>query len=163
MPRGRQPAELPAAKVRMMRPPDVRQVVEIEVASSAVPWTRRMFMAELGRATSLDLVIVQAADVLGFAMVTRYADVWHILNLCVDGDHRGRGLGGLLLDELFRRADTYANLGYTLEVRVSNEQAIRLYRRKRFLDHGVRPGYYSDNGEDAMIMWRRGEPEDQRA
>ena len=147
----------------MMRPGDVRQVVAIEAASSATPWTRRMFMGELGRPTSLDLVIVRGAGVLGFAMVTRYADVWHILNLCIDSAERERGLGGLLLDELFHRADAYANLGYTLEVRVSNERAIRLYRRKGFVDHGVRPGYYSDNGEDALIMWRRGGPEDERA
>jgi [ribosomal protein S18]-alanine N-acetyltransferase len=44
---------------------------------------------------------------------------------------------------------------------VSNGAAIHLYRRKGFLDHGIRPGYYSDNGEDAMIMWRSGVPEDQ--
>ncbi len=150
-------------KVRVMRPGDVRQVVVIEAASAATPWTRRMFMAELGRATSLDLVVVRGAGVLGYAMVTRYAEVWHILNLCIDPAQRERGLGGLLLDELFRRADVYANLGYTLEVRVSNEKAIRLYRRKGFVDHGVRPGYYSDNSEDALIMWRRGGPEDQRA
>ena len=76
----------------MMRPGDVRQVVVIEAASTVTPWTRRMFMAELGRRTSLDLVVVRGAWVLGYAMVTRYADVWHILNLCVDSAQRERGL-----------------------------------------------------------------------
>jgi hypothetical protein len=66
---------------------------------------------------------------------------------------------GLLLDELFERAAGKPHLGYTLEGRVSNSRAIQLYRRKGFLDHGIRPGYYSDNGEDAMIMWRSGGPE----
>jgi ribosomal-protein-alanine N-acetyltransferase len=143
-----------------MRPRDVPQVVAIENATSATPWTRAMFMSELGRPGTLDLVADQAGDVLAYLMVSRYADVWHILNLCVRAPQRGQGLGGRMLDELFVRAGGRAHLGFTLEVRVSNEPAIRLYRRKGFLEHGVRSGYYSDNGEDAIIMWRGGGPED---
>jgi ribosomal-protein-alanine N-acetyltransferase len=138
----------------------VPQVVAIENATSATPWTRAMFMSELGRPGTLDLVADQAGDVLAYLMVSRYADVWHILNLCVRAPQRGQGLGGRMLDELFVRAGGRAHLGFTLEVRVSNEPAIRLYRRKGFLEHGVRSGYYSDNGEDAIIMWRGGGPED---
>ena len=93
-------------------------------------------------------------------MVSRYADVWHILNVVVREAHRDQGIGGRLLEELFERAGGKPHLGFTLEVRVSNAGAIHLYRRKGFVDHGIRPGYYSDNGEDAMIMWRSGGPED---
>jgi ribosomal-protein-alanine N-acetyltransferase len=161
--RGKRPAAPPAIKVRDMRPRDVPQVVAIENATSATPWTRAMFLSELGRPGTLDLVADQAGDVLAYIMVSRYADVWHILNLCVRAPQRGQGLGGRMLDELFTRAGGRAHLGFTLEVRVSNEPAIRLYRRKGFLEHGVRPGYYSDNGEDAIIMWRGGGPEDGEA
>jgi len=63
------------------------------------------------------------------------------------------------LGELFRRGDGHAHRGFTLEVRVSNAQAINLYKKLGFEDYGVRPGYYSDNREDALIMWRSGEPE----
>jgi ribosomal-protein-alanine N-acetyltransferase len=139
-----------------MRPRDVPQVVAIENATSATPWTRAMFLSELGRPGTLDLVADQGGDVLAYVMVSRYADVWHILNLCVRAQQRGQGLGGRMLDEVFVRAGRKAHLGFTLEVRVSNEAAIRLYRRKGFLEHGVRQGYYSDNGEDAIIMWRGG-------
>jgi [ribosomal protein S18]-alanine N-acetyltransferase len=142
-----------------MRVSDVPQVVAIENATSATPWTRAMFLSELGRPGTLDLVAAQAGDVLGYVMVSRHADVWHILNLCVRASQRGQGLGGRLLDELIERAGRRPHLGFTLEVRVSNEPAIRLYRRKGFLEHGVRPRYYSDNGEDALIMWRGGGPE----
>jgi [ribosomal protein S18]-alanine N-acetyltransferase len=142
-----------------MRPRDVPQVVAIETATSGAPWTRAMFLSELGRPGTLDLVADQGGDVLAYIMVSRYADVWHILNLCVRAQQRGQGLGGRMLDELFARAGRKAHLGFTLEVRVSNETAIRLYRRKGFLEHGVRPGYYSDNGEDAIIMWRGGGPD----
>ncbi len=55
----------------------------IETATSATPWTRAMFLSELGRPTSLDLVAARAGEVLGYMMVSRYADVWHILNLCI--------------------------------------------------------------------------------
>jgi len=162
MARGKRAASPPAIKIREMRPRDVPQVVAIENATSATPWTRAMFMSELGRPGTLDLVADRGGDVLAYVMVSRYADVWHILNLCVRESHRGRGLGGRMLDELFVRADRRAHLGFTLEVRVSNATAIRLYRRKGFLEHGVRPGYYSDNGEDAIIMWRNGGPEEER-
>jgi ribosomal-protein-alanine N-acetyltransferase len=135
-------------------------VVAIENATSATPWSRAMFMSELGRPGTLDLVADRGGDVLAYVMVSRYADVWHILNLCVREAQRGQGLGARMLDELFVRAGRKAHLGFTLEVRVSNDTAIRLYRRKGFLEHGVRPGYYSDNGEDALIMWRGGGPED---
>jgi ribosomal-protein-alanine N-acetyltransferase len=162
MARGKRAASTPAIKIRDMRPRDVPQVVAIENATSATPWTRAMFMSELGRPGTLDLVADRGGDVLAYVMVSRYADVWHILNLCVREAQRGQGLGGRMLEELFVRAGQRAHLGFTLEVRVSNETAIRLYRRKGFLEHGVRPGYYSDNGEDAIIMWRGGGPEEDR-
>jgi ribosomal-protein-alanine N-acetyltransferase len=162
MARGKRAASTPAIKIRDMRPRDVPQVVAIENATSATPWTRAMFMSELGRPGTLDLVADRGGDVLAYVMVSRYADVWHILNLCVREAQRGQGLGGRMLEELFVRAGQRAHLGFTLEVRVSNETAIRLYRRKGFIEHGVRPGYYSDNGEDAIIMWRGGGPEDDR-
>lgn len=145
-------------RVRPMREGDLRQVVAIEAATAAVPWPRAMFAAELGRHGTIDLVAVRGADVLGYIMVSRYADVWHILNVCVREDERGRGIGGRLLDDLFARADEAPHLGFTLEVRVSNAPAIHLYETRGFAAYGVRPGYYSDNGEDAVIMWR-GEPD----
>ncbi|MGD9571624.1 MAG: ribosomal protein S18-alanine N-acetyltransferase [Thermoleophilia bacterium] len=160
MPRGKRPPAPPAVKVRDMRRGDVPQVMVIEAASSATPWTRAMFLSELGRPGTIDLVADRGGDVLGYIMVSRYADVWHILNVVVREAHRGQGIGGRLIDALFERAGGRPHLGYTLEVRVSNASAIHLYRTKGFLEHGIRPGYYSDNGEDAIIMWRGGGPED---
>jgi len=160
VPRGKRPPSTPALKVREMRRGDVPQVLVIEASSSATPWTRAMFLSELGRPGTIDLVADRGGDVLGYIMVSRYADVWHILNVVVREAHRDQGIGGQLLEELFLRAGGKPHLGFTLEVRVSNAGAIHLYRRKGFVDHGIRPGYYSDNGEDALIMWRGGGPED---
>ena len=160
MPRGKRTPPVPTTRVRQMRNGDVPQVVVIEAASSNTPWTRAMFQSEIGRPGTIDLVADRGGDILGYIMVSRYADVWHILNVCVREAQRGQGIGARLLDELFERAAGTTNLGFTLEVRVSNATAIRLYRRKGFVEHGIRPGYYSDNGEDAIIMWRGGGPED---
>lgn len=159
VPRGKRPPEAPVTTVRPMRESDLSQVLAIETATAATPWSRAMFAAELGRPGTIDLVAARGPDVLGFIMVSRYAEVWHILNVCVREQERGHGIGGMLLEELFVRADETPHLGYTLEVRVSNDPAIHLYRRKGFASHGVRPRYYSDNGEDALIMWRAGEPD----
>jgi ribosomal-protein-alanine N-acetyltransferase len=159
MARARRAPVEPVTRVRPMRIPDVPHVTAIEAASSATPWTRNMFMSELGRPGTIDLVAHRVGDILGYILVSRYADVWHILNVVVREAHRDQGIGGRLLEELFERASGRPHLGFTLEVRVSNERAIHLYRRKGFLDHGIRPGYYSDNGEDAIIMWRGGGPE----
>ena len=95
--RGKRAPAPPTIKVREMRPRDVPQVVAIENATSATPWTRAMFMSELGRPGTLDLVADQAGDVLAYIMVSRYADVWHILNLCVRAPQRGQGLGDRML------------------------------------------------------------------
>jgi ribosomal-protein-alanine N-acetyltransferase len=160
MSRGRAAPPEPKIKIRQMRNGDLSQVVPIENSSSNTPWTRAMFQSELGRPGTIDLVADRGGDVLGFIMVSRYADVWHVLNVCVRAGQRGQGIGGRLLGELFERASAKPHLGFTLEVRVSNDTAIHLYRRKGFLEHGIRPGYYSDNGEDAIIMWRGGGPED---
>jgi ribosomal-protein-alanine N-acetyltransferase len=77
-----------------------------------------------------------------------------VLNVAVDPGCRGRGVGALLVDGAIAALDGRPYRRYTLEVRVSNEAAIRLYRRRGFVEAGVRPRYYSDNQEDALIMWR---------
>jgi ribosomal-protein-alanine N-acetyltransferase len=147
------------AKVRNMRSRDVPQVLEIERASYPTPWPRQLFLDELARPGTECLVMAAKDDVRGYLVAGTYAEVWHVLNVCVSSAYRGRGYARALLDELFARGEGHAHRGFTLEVRVSNTAAIQLYKETGFIDYGVRPGYYSDNGEDALIMWRSGSPE----
>jgi ribosomal-protein-alanine N-acetyltransferase len=147
-------------RIRPMRMTDVPQVHAIDCAVSAIPWPRHMLHAELGKSSALDVVCVVSNEVVGFVLASRYADVWHVLNVAVRPDHWRRGIGRMMLLEVIDRAQELPNLGFTLEVRVSNAGAIALYRELGFDDHGVRPGYYTDNSEDALIMWRDGSPED---
>ena len=83
------------------------------------------------------------------------------MNVAVDGDYRRRGVATRLLNRLFELTSSDDRRGYTLEVRVSNGQAIKLYERLGFVARGIRRGYYTDNREDALIMWK--DPVRQRA
>ena len=152
------PQRRPEPHIREMRVRDLPRVIEIERASYPTPWPRRLFMDELARPSSLCLA-ADDGEPVGYLIAATYAEVWHILNVCVAPERRGEGIGTLLLGDLFARGEGHAHRGFTLEVRVSNAPAIQLYRTMGFLEYGIRPGYYSDNREDAIIMWRGGDPE----
>ncbi len=92
-------------------------------------------------------------DLVGYAGLWLMLDEGHITTIAVRPEHRGRGLGELLLIGLFERALTVGARWVTLEVRVTNSVAQNLYRKYGFRQEGIRKGYYSDNHEDAAIMW----------
>jgi [ribosomal protein S18]-alanine N-acetyltransferase len=81
-------------------------------------------------------------------------DAWHVMNVAVTSAYRRRGVATALLERLFELTSSDERRGYTLEVRVSNVGAIALYEGIGFVARGVRRGYYTDNREDALIMWR---------
>lgn len=148
------PAIVPGVAVREMDLMDVSQVLAIERLSYPTPWSRAMFLGELLCEGTIALVAHDASTVTGYLMASDQAGAWHVLNVCVHPLHRGAGIGEALMRAFFEQADMLPHHGITLEVRVSNATAIRLYERLGFTSHGLRPGYYSDNGEDAIIMWR---------
>jgi len=136
---------------------DLEAIAEIEQDSYPTPWSRKMFQGEIGKSTSICVGAFDRAapaSLLGYLVVSRYVDAWHIMNVAVDRRHRRRGIARCLLNELFARTADAAMRGYTLEVRVSNAGAIRLYEELGFVARGHRRGYYTDNREDALIMWR---------
>jgi [ribosomal protein S18]-alanine N-acetyltransferase len=133
---------------------DLDTVEKIERASYPTPWSRSMFAAELRKPSALALGAYLDGDLVGYAFVSRYVDAWHVMNVAVDPEHRRRGVATELLQRLFEITSADQRRGYTLEVRVSNTDAIRLYERLGFQSRGIRRGYYTDNREDALIMWR---------
>ena len=134
---------------------DLDAVDEIEQASYPTPWSRSMFAAELQKPGSLSLGAYRpSGELVGYLVVSRYVDAWHVMNVAVAPEFRRRGIAQTLLGELFDLTAGDERRGYTLEVRVSNEAAIRLYERLGFVARGIRRGYYTDNREDAMIMWK---------
>lgn len=145
----------PRPAIRSMRPGDLDLgVLAIERESYPIPWSRRMLESELRHPEGVRLVAEHDGEILGYILMALQADVWHILNVTVHPLHRGRRIGDALVRAAVRVGDRREHTGFTLEVRVSNARAIRLYQRLGFVTHGVRPRYYSDNGEDALIMWR---------
>lgn len=146
--------------IRPMRPADLDAgVLAIERESYPIPWSRRMIEGELARPNGICLVAEHEDALMGYILVALQVDVWHVLNVTVHPLHRGRRIGEALVRSAIAVGDRRAHGGFTLEVRVSNDRAIRLYDRLGFVSHGIRPRYYSDNGEDALIMWRLPDPE----
>jgi ribosomal-protein-alanine N-acetyltransferase len=143
-----------AVEIRALAPSDLNDIEDIEHRSYDTPWSRSMFAGELAKPASLCLGAFEGEQLGGYLIVSRYVDAWHIMNIAVSPDFRRRGIATALLERLFELTDDRSRRGYTLEVRVSNDGAIRLYERLGFTARGIRRGYYTDNREDALIMWR---------
>jgi [ribosomal protein S18]-alanine N-acetyltransferase len=149
-----------AVDIRTLTLGDLNVIEEIERRSYPTPWSRSMFAGELAKPASLCLGAFEGEQLGGYLIVSRYVDAWHVMNIAVDPEFRRRGVATALLERLFELANDGSGRGYTLEVRVSNEGAIKLYERLGFTARGIRRGYYTDNREDALIMWRDPEPPD---
>lgn len=140
--------------IETMRVEDVEEVLEIERASFVTPWSRLAFLSELlENERAIYLVAREGGRVVGYVGMWRILDEGHITNLAVHPEVRQQGIGRQLLETLCNLALARGLRRLTLEVRVSNHVAQRLYQSFGFLTAGVRPGYYQDNREDALIMW----------
>jgi ribosomal-protein-alanine N-acetyltransferase len=141
---------------------DLQGIEEIERRAYPTPWSRSMFAGELAKSSSICLgafdIDGEDGTLCGYLIVSRYVDAWHVMNVAVDVNRRGRGIATMLLERLFELTEGDARRGYTLEVRVSNATAIALYERLGFEGRGLRRGYYTDNREDALIMWKDAVP-----
>jgi len=147
-------------ELRPLQLRDLAAIEEIEHRSYPTPWSRSMFASELAKPSSICLGAFDEEDdtLLGYLIISRYVDAWHVMNVAVAPERRRGGIASMLLNRLFEQTAGDGRRGYTLEVRVSNAGAIRLYERLGFRSRGIRRGYYTDNREDALIMWRDPEP-----
>jgi [ribosomal protein S18]-alanine N-acetyltransferase len=137
--------------VRRLAYSDLPAVISIERCSFPTPWSLAMFVLELSKPSGICLAATAGDELLGYVICSRYDQVWHLMNIAVAPERRGGGIAGLLLRRLIDESG--GKLPFTLEVRVSNRRAIGMYERFGFRSAGVRPRYYHDNGEDALIMW----------
>ena len=145
-------AEAPAAvSIRKLVYGDLPGVLAIERRSFGTPWSLAMFVLELSKPSGICLAAEDDDGLVGYLVCSRYADVWHLMNVAVDPDRRRAGIASGLIGQLFEKVGSGARL--TLEVRTSNSGAITMYERFGFETSGHRRRYYQDNGEDALIMW----------
>jgi [ribosomal protein S18]-alanine N-acetyltransferase len=143
----------PDLEIRQLTYADLPQVIAIERRAFPTPWSLAMFVLELSKPSGICLAAWLDDRIVAYLVCSRYDTVWHLMNLAVDNRLRRQGLATSLLERLFDTADR-PNEQYTLEVRTSNDGAIRLYERFGFQAAGRRRAYYHDNREDALIMWR---------
>lgn len=141
--------------IRSMLPTDVEAVSRIEQESFSMPWSAEEFARMLERPYSLALVAEKEEEVVGFCVLTNLCNEGNIDNVAVDERFRGRGIAQALVAEMLRLGESKGVEAFTLEVRVSNAAAIRVYEKLGFVSEGIRPGFYEKPVEDANIMWRR--------
>ena len=144
-----------AIDIRPLGLSDLNAIDAIEQRAYRVPWSRSMFASELAKGSSICLGAFEGDQLIGYVVNSRYVDAWHVMNVAVDPEfQQRRGIATRLLEHLFELTEDDDGRAYTLEVRVSNKDAIGLYESLGFVRQGIRRGYYTDNREDALIMWR---------
>ena len=140
-------------EIRQLAYADLPQVIAIERRAFPTPWSLAMVVLELSKPSGICLAALRENRLVAYLVCSRYDTVWHLMNVAVDDGCRREGIASVLLERLFELADKPSEQ-YTLEVRTSNDSAIRLYERFGFRAAGRRRAYYHDNREDALIMWR---------
>lgn len=131
---------------------DLEQIEALEQVCFSRPWPIDMLRRQLHSDRHEFLVAAEGERVLGYIGMLHVMDEGYISNVAVAEDARRRGIGSMLVEEMLRRCERLALLFVTLEVRASNEPAIRLYDRYSFVPVGRRKGYYDAPKEDAVLM-----------
>lgn len=139
---------------RNMTVDDLDEVMEVELKSFTVPWSKEAFFNELTKNQFAHYLIVEVDQkVVGYCGVWIIIDEAHITNIALLPEYRGMKLGEALMAKVMELAREMGALRMTLEVRVSNERAQNLYRKFGFEEGAIRKQYYTDNMEDAIVMW----------
>jgi [ribosomal protein S18]-alanine N-acetyltransferase len=143
--------------IRKMTHEDLPTVMDLEKASFRNPWSTELLQRELSHDWSIILVLEEPAPeggrrLLGVSIFWIVHDEVHVLNVATAPQHRRRGVGRCLLEATLAEGRARKCALATLEVRRSNEPAINLYKSFGFRAVGVRPNYYADEGEDAIVM-----------
>ena len=140
--------------IRKMTKEHLEQVYKIEESCFEIPWSKKSFENELTKnKIAIYLVALKDDAVIGYAGMWHVINEGHITNIAVSPLYRRTGIGEKLVLELINIAKEKEMIGLTLEVRVSNKAAKRLYEKQGFLLDGIRKEYY-ENKEDAFIMWK---------
>jgi ribosomal-protein-alanine N-acetyltransferase len=142
--------------IRQAEERDIKPMAEMDILCFSAPWSEASFEKEI-RDNNLAFYIVAEVDgsMVGYAGLWCIVEEGHITNVAVHPDHRKKGIGEALVGVLLSHTIDNGILSHTLEVRASNQAAISLYTKFGFEPAGIRKGYYADNGEDAIIMWRK--------
>lgn len=140
--------------IRPMTAADIDEVLEIERLCFPTPWSREAFRIEIEQNRCAHYFVAVCQDkIVGYGGMWVIIDEAHITNVAVHPSYRGRGIGEAIMRSLIEAAISLGAARMTLEVRVSNKIAQNLYEKLGFRAVGIRKRYYSNNNEDALIMW----------
>ena len=141
-------------KIREMTTEDIDAVHEIENATFSVPWSRAIFEETFANDDNEFWVAEAEGRIAGYINLWYVLDEVTVANIAVAGEFRRQGVAAALMEHAFKLSEERRMYGVTLEVRVSNIPAIKLYERFGFESAGIRPDYYEKPREDAVIMWK---------
>lgn len=138
--------------IRKMIPRDIDSIMQIENEAFSMPWSKESYLAEMKNQFASYLVCDVAGTIAGYGGIWTVFEEAHITNVAVNAEFRRQGIGSAIMTELENRAREKKARRIMLEVRPSNEPALKTYKKLGYLPANVRNEYYSDNGEDALIM-----------
>ena len=137
---------------------DLSSITELEAVCfmGEDPWSYDAFYNEIieNRGSTLYLVAETSGKIVGYMGLWKVLDEGHITNVAVSPEFRRRHIGEALINEMIRRTGEEGAVSWTLEVRVDNDPAIKLYEKMGFRGEGIRKKYYAYDGTDALIMWK---------
>ena len=140
--------------IRLMEERDLDAIMEVETQCFTLPWSREAFYNELHQNRFAHyLVLEEDGKVIGYCGAWLVVDEAHITNIAVLPAYQGKGFGEVLLSSMIAECKERAIERMTLEVRASNHVAQGLYKKLGFAEGAIRKNYYSDNQEDAIVMW----------
>lgn len=141
--------------LREMELSDLDEIMIIEKDAFTTPWSRNAFTMEIKENLLAKYIVAEVeGSVVGYAGIWLILDEGHITNIAVSKESRGQGVGNYLVMGLIEFCKQSKIYNMTLEVRESNVVAQNLYKKYGFIDCGIRPNYYSDDHENAVIMWK---------
>jgi len=143
--------------IRRMQAEDVTKVAQNEAVCFSMPWSEDAFRDVLTKKDCIYLVAVCEGDIVGHCGVMNILGEGEITNVAVHPSYRGRGYGKRLIEVLLLEGEENGIQDFTLEVRKGNASAIHIYEAAGFRAEGIRPGFYDNPKEDAIIMWKRQE------
>jgi ribosomal-protein-alanine N-acetyltransferase len=141
-------------RLERLKSEHIPAILEIEAVSNSAPWSERSFQGELTNPQSIFLTALSDGQIVGYAGLWIVIDEGHITTVAVHPDCRRAGIGRRLTVEILQRGKEQGIECATLEVRASNDPAIKLYESLGFVQAARRKGYYPDNREDAIVMWK---------
>lgn len=141
--------------IRKMEEKDLDRIMEVEKGAFTTPWSRESFLLEITENKLAKYFVAEVNETpVGYGGIWLILDEGHITNIAVDKEYRRLGIGEKILKALIDYCKEHKILAITLEVRENNQAARNLYKKHGFVGYGIRPNYYADEKQDAIVMWK---------